>query len=142
MFLNTLFAASSPLAASALVASGGAIGALGRYHLGLVVTRLVGKETASAFPWATLSVNILGCFAMGLLFGWFIRQGATHESTRLLLGVGVLGGFTTFSSFGLELLVLLQRGALGSAFAYASASVAAGLAAVMIGAVLVNGAAA
>jgi fluoride exporter len=142
MFLNTLFAASSPLAASALVASGGAVGALGRYHLGLAVTRLVGKDTASAFPWATLAVNILGCFAMGLLFGWFIRQGATQESARLLLGVGVLGGFTTFSSFGLELLVLLQRGALAPALAYAGASVAAGLAAVVIGVALMKGAAA
>ncbi len=141
MFLNTLFAASSPLAASALVASGGAIGALGRYHLGRLVTQLVGPGPASAFPWATLAVNLAGCLAMGLLFGWFIRQGATHEGARLLLGVGILGGFTTFSTFGLELLVLLQRGAFVPALTYAAASLLAGLAAVFIGVAVMRGAA-
>ncbi|MGY6638392.1 MAG: fluoride efflux transporter CrcB [Erythrobacter sp.] len=141
MFLNTLFAASSPLAASALVASGGAIGALGRYQLGRLVIRLMGDEAARGFPWATFIVNLVGCLVMGLLFGWFIRQGATNEGMRLLLGVGVLGGFTTFSTFSLELLVLLQRGSFYSALLFAGGSLLAGLAAVFIGVAVMRGAA-
>lgn len=141
MFLNSIFAATSPLTASALVASGGAIGALGRYHLGVAVTRVIGDEAARSFPWATLLVNILGCLAMGVLTGWFIRQGATDENLRLFLGVGILGGFTTFSTFGLEMLTLVQRGSIMAAFGYTSASVLAGLAAVFIGLLMAKGAA-
>ncbi|MGY6551302.1 MAG: fluoride efflux transporter CrcB [Erythrobacter sp.] len=139
MFLNTIFAASSPVAASALVATGGAMGAVGRYQLGRLVTHLVGEETATNFPWATMVVNILGCFAMGLLFGWFIRQGATNETVRLFLGVGILGGFTTFSSFGLEMLVLLQRGTVMPALAYAGGSMVIGLGVLFIGMLMMRG---
>jgi fluoride exporter len=141
MFLNTLFAASSPVTASALVAAGGAVGALGRYHMGRLVVHALGNDPARAFPWATLAVNILGCLAIGLLYGWFIREGAANENLRLLLGVGILGGFTTFSTFGLETLTLMQRGALLCAFAYVAASVVVGLAAVFVGMSAVRGAA-
>lgn len=127
--------------ASTLVAAGGAVGALARYQLGRLVTFELGKEATSAFPWATLIVNLTGCLAMGLLFGWFIRQGATNESIRLLLGVGILGGFTTFSTFSLEMLLLMERGALGYAAGYAAVSVLAGLAAVFVGIAMMRGAA-
>jgi fluoride exporter len=141
MFLNTIFAATAPLTASALVAAGGAIGALGRYQLGRLVTNVVGNTAATSFPWATLGVNILGCLLIGLLYGWFIRAGATNENLRLLLGVGILGGFTTFSTFGLETLVLLERGAIIPALSYVAASVLVGLVAIFVGMAAIRGAA-
>ncbi len=120
----------SPLAASALVAFGGGGGALLRYITG----RALG---AGAFPWATLTVNVAGSFAMGLIAGWLARQGE-NESLRLLLAVGVLGGFTTFSAFSLELALMIERGALGSAAGYAAVSVIAGVAGLFAGLLLMR----
>jgi CrcB protein len=108
------------LSASLIVALGGALGAWLRFVAG----RLVG---ASTFPWATLTVNLIGSFAMGLLAGWLARHGSHGEAWRLLLGVGLLGGFTTFSAFSLELVLMIERGTLGSAALYAAASVVGGV---------------
>lgn len=127
----------SPLAASALVAIGGGIGALGRYQLGRAITHLVGA--GASFPWATLAVNVLGSLVMGLLFGWLARHGGAGETFRLLFGVGLLGGFTTFSAFSLELLLLVERGSTGLAVTYAGVSVLAGLAALYIGLLIARG---
>lgn len=132
-------AALSPLAASLTVALGGGIGALGRYQLGRAITHAMGA--ASGFPWATLCANVIGSMAMGLLFGWFARHGGANETIRLFIGVGLLGGFTTFSAFSLELLQLVQRGSPGLAVTYAGVSVAAGLAALYFGLLIVRGAA-
>jgi CrcB protein len=115
------------LAASLTVALGGGIGAWLRYATGVALGRAIGPAAATAFPWATLTVNVLGSLAMGLLAGWLARNGSLSEAWRLLLGVGVLGGFTTFSAFSLELALLIQRGNAGTAFAYAAISVLAGL---------------
>ena len=114
------------LVSSFSVALGGALGAWLRFAAG----RLIG---ATAFPWATLAVNLLGSFAMGLLAGWLARQGGSGEGWRLFLGVGVLGGFTTFSAFSLEIVTLAQRGAIGMAALYISASLAGGLVALLLG---------
>jgi fluoride exporter len=114
------------LSASLFVALGGGAGAWLRFVAG----RLIGSYS---FPLATLSVNIIGSFAMGLLAGWLVRQGSGTEGWRLLLGVGVLGGFTTFSAFSLEIVTLAQRGALASAALYAVLSLAGGIAALFIG---------
>jgi CrcB protein len=108
------------LQSSLLVALGGGAGAWLRFVAGRLVD-------ASAFPWATLGVNVIGSFAMGLLAGWLARNGNSTEGWRLLLGVGVLGGFTTFSAFSLEMAQLIQRGAPVQAGLYAAASLVAGV---------------
>ena len=118
------------LMSSLLVVVGGGLGAWLRFAIG----RLIGSI---GFPYATLTVNILGSFAMGLLVGWLARQGGPgsfdSEGWRLLLGVGVLGGFTTFSAFSLEIVTLAQRGAVGAAAAYAALSLVGGVIGLMAG---------
>jgi fluoride exporter len=121
------------LASSALVALGGAFGAWLRFLTGVAWTRAIGPAAATAFPLATLSVNVIGSLAMGLLAGWLARTGTAGESLRLLLGVGVLGGFTTFSAFSLEFALLVERGELGTAMAYVAVSLIAGFAALFAG---------
>ena len=109
------------LAASLYVAIGGALGSWLRYATG----RIIGP---TAFPWATLTVNVVGSFAMGLLAGWLARQGAAGaEGWRLLLGVGLLGGFTTFSALSLDFARLVERGALPMSVGYIVASLVAGI---------------
>ncbi|HOB14735.1 MAG TPA: fluoride efflux transporter CrcB [Novosphingobium sp.] len=114
------------LSHSALVALGGGLGAWLRYLVAQAWLRAIGPVAASAFPWATLSVNVIGSAAMGLLAGWLARHGQGGEEARLLLGVGVLGGFTTFSAFSLELVNLAERGELGGAALYAALSLGGG----------------
>ncbi len=80
------------------------------------------------FPWGTLLVNLLGCLLVGLLAGWLEGRDVLREEVRLALVVGVLGGFTTFSSFALEALQLLSHRGAGLAAAYVLASVAGGMA--------------
>ena len=126
----------APLLASALVALGGAIGSLLRYQVGRLMTHLIGVQAVTTFPWATLTVNVVGSLAMGLLAGTLARFGQGGEHWRLFVGVGVLGGFTTFSAFSLELFMLIDRHQGALAFTYAAVSVLAGLAAMFIGDIL------
>jgi CrcB protein len=105
-----------------LVMLGGALGAGARHLAGVAQLRWLGP----GFPWATLFVNLLGSLLMGLLAGWLVRAGGS-EQARLFLAVGILGGFTTFSAFSLELGLMLQRGELAPAMAYMLASVIGGL---------------
>ncbi|MEO1729865.1 MAG: fluoride efflux transporter CrcB [Pseudomonadota bacterium] len=133
-------ALSLPFMPSVLVALGGAVGAVGRYQLGRAVTHLAGPNTG--FPWGTLSANLLGSLAMGMLVGWLARHGTGNETMRLLLGVGLLGGFTTFSAFSLELVLLIERGSPGLALAYAAVSLLAGFAALYLGLVVMRAGAA
>jgi len=124
----------TPLAATLNVALGGAAGAVLRYQVGRVLTNALGVKTVMQFPWATLTVNIVGSLAMGLLAGWLARNGNEQsEQWRLLLGVGLLGGFTTFSAFSLEMMVLVERGQIAQSLLYAFVSVMAGLTALYIG---------
>jgi CrcB protein len=123
--------------ASLLVAAGGALGAWLRFATARAWATAIGPIAASAFPWSTLTVNVAGSLAMGLLAGWLARhggEGSVHpESWRLLLGVGVLGGYTTFSAFALEFALFVERGALGMAALYTGLSLLAGFAALFAG---------
>lgn len=123
----------SPLFASSLVALGGGAGAVLRYQLGRFLTQAWGPQAITGFPWATLTANLLGSLAMGLLAGWLARHGQGDETSRLLLGVGLLGGFTTFSAFSLEMMVLIERGQLPLALTYVAISVLGGLVALYTG---------
>ena len=126
--------------ASALVAAGGAFGAWLRFLATHLCAALLGPARAAAFPWATLSANVLGSLAMGLLVGWLARHGG-GEAWRLLLGVGVLGGFTTFSSFALEVVLMAERGAMIHAALYIALSLIAGFGGLLGGLLLMRGAA-
>ena len=127
-------AALSPFAASLNVAIGGGVGALLRYQLGRGMTHWLGPQVVTAFPWATLTVNVIGSMAMGLLAGWLARHGSAQgEQLRLLLGVGLLGGFTTFSAFSLEMVMMIERGQYLFASLYAVLSFALGITGLMVG---------
>ncbi len=112
-----------------LVMAGGAVGAGARH--------LVNRGTLSAFgpgwPWGTLTVNLLGGLLMGLLVGVLARAAAGGDNWRLLLGTGVLGGFTTFSAFALDTVGMVQRGDLASALGYVLLSVAGAIVALFLG---------
>lgn len=113
-----------------LVMVGGAIGSALRYHAGKYSLALYGP----GWPWGTLFVNVSGGLVMGLFAGWFALRGSEGgEPMRLLIAVGLLGGFTTFSSFSLETLALIERGALASALLYILVSVIASVGAVALG---------
>ena len=128
----------SPLVATSYVALGGAIGSVLRYQVGRGMTHWLGPNAITAFPWATLTVNIAGSLAMGLLAGFLARHGQGGEQWRLFLGVGLLGGFTTFSAFSLELMLLIERHQAGQAFLYGAVSVLAGLSAMYLGLIVMR----
>lgn len=109
----------------AIVALGGAIGSVCRYLTGLFMTRLFGPS----FPWGTITVNIIGSFAIGLLTELVARRLNASMELRLLIVVGFLGGFTTFSSFSLDTVALIEKGALMTALTYVAASLFVSLAA-------------
>ncbi|ALD02655.1 MAG: fluoride efflux transporter CrcB [Acinetobacter sp.] len=104
------------------VALGGAIGASLRYGTGVFLIK-----PNSLFPWATWSINILGCLLAGIFFAYSQKFPILQNEARLFLMVGILGGFTTFSSFGLETFQLLKHGQASLAFGYALSSVVVGI---------------
>ena len=107
---------------------GAAIGAGARHLVGGAMLARLGP----GFPWGTLSINIAGSLLMGVLIGWLARSGGT-EAARLFFGVGVLGGFTTFSAFSMEFWTLFERGQAMQAFSYVLASVVGAIAACGLG---------
>jgi CrcB protein len=124
----------SPIVAALHVFLGGGVGALLRYQLGRAMTHWLGVQAVTTFPWATLAANALGSMLMGVLAGWLARHGSGEgEQLRLLLGVGMLGGFTTFSSFSLEMVLLMQRGQYTLAGLYAFLSLALGISGLIFG---------
>ncbi|MFD4428955.1 fluoride efflux transporter CrcB [Nocardia sp. NPDC058497] len=111
----------------AAISVGGGLGASARFAAGHWWPVRPGE-----FPWSTLAVNVSGCFAIGVLMVAVTELRAAPKLVRPFLGVGVLGGFTTFSTFALELRTLIDTGAVGTAVAYLGLSVLAGLGAVAV----------
>lgn len=117
------------------VALGGALGSLGRYFVVGQATRWFGI----AFPWGTLTVNVVGGLVIGLLAETMALKWSVTQEMRLFLITGVLGGFTTFSAFSLEVVALIERGEMGSAVSYVVASVLLSVGAVFVGIALIRG---
>ena len=107
---------------------GGAVGSGARYLTGRAMLSLLGPD----YPFGTLAVNLIGGLLMGVLVGVLARNTAS-ETWRLLLGVGVLGGFTTFSAFSLDVVSMIERSAIGVAFGYVLVSVIGSIAALFAG---------
>ena len=111
----------------AAVALGGALGSVARFVVAAVM-----RQAAPAWPWGTLIVNVVGSFAIGVLFAWFAARPA-HEAWRLGLITGVLGGFTTFSAFSIETLELAKTGGIGAGAAYVAVTLVLGFGACALG---------
>jgi CrcB protein len=117
-----------------LMSLGGAAGVNARYWLGVWMSRRVSPQ----FPWATFCINVTGSFAIGLLT-ILLAQWLPHPNVRLLLIVGFLGGYTTFSSYSYETLTLAERGEWLLALLYSAGSVVLGLVAVVLGVAIGRG---
>jgi len=126
------------IASSLYVAAGGGLGAWMRMLVGRGWVAALGPVRAGVFPYGTLTVNVLGSLFMGLLVGFLARFGSASESARLFLTVGLLGGFTTFSSFSLDIVTLIERGQTGTAAFYAALSLVAGVAGLFAGLMLMR----
>ncbi len=119
-----------------LVGAGGALGAMARYGSGVVITRLWGV----AFPFGTIFVNVAGSLLMGLLIGALARFTPPWQAeARLFVAVGLLGGFTTFSAFSLDVVTLVERGATVQAVMYMAVSVIVSVLALLAGLLLIRG---
>jgi CrcB protein len=117
-----------------LVMAGGAVGAALRFQLARML-----PVSASGWPWPTFFANVAGGLAMGVLAAWALRRGGAGAPLQLLLGVGLLGGFTTFSAFSLEMAKMVERSQMMLALSYAMASVVLALLAVFAGLALGRG---
>ncbi|PTN10009.1 fluoride efflux transporter CrcB [Nitrosomonas aestuarii] len=118
----------------AAVGTGGALGAISRYSVSLAATHWMGH----GFPWGTLTVNITGSFLMGMLIAVFAHIWHPPETWRLFFVTGFLGGFTTFSTFSLDIVTLYERGEMLSAGFYGMASVVLSISALFAGMALVR----
>ncbi|NDW07266.1 fluoride efflux transporter CrcB [Jiella pacifica] len=117
-----------------IVALGGGIGAALRHLSGMAALRLLG----AGFPYGTMFVNVLGSFVMGVFIELLARRFGASDELRLFFATGVLGGFTTFSSFSLDTAFLYERGDLVLAAVYVIGSVVVGVAALFAGLALVR----
>jgi CrcB protein len=119
-----------------LVFLGAGLGGAFRHGVNLGCARFCGV----GFPWGTLTVNVVGSFAMGVLAAWLgTRAGEGSPLARLFLTTGVLGGFTTFSAFSLDAVALWENGAAASTMVYVLSSVALSLGGLILGLALVRG---
>ena len=116
-----------------IVALGGALGASLRYFVNVAAPRLLGH----GFPYATMTVNVVGSFLMGLLVVILAEKSGTRFAPFLM--TGVLGGFTTFSAYSLDAITLYERGQIGLAFVYVAGTVIVALAALFLGMTIARG---
>jgi CrcB protein len=112
-----------------LVFVGGGLGSMLRHAVNVGAARMFGF----GFPFGTFIVNVTGSLVMGLIAGWFALRGDASQSWRLFLTTGILGGYTTFSSFSLDAALLYERGAVGLAALYVAASVVLSIAGLFAG---------
>ena len=115
------------------VGAGSFLGGAARYLVSLAM-----KGFSKGFPWATLAVNLVGCFLIGLMWGVFSKNGTEGSNWALFLTVGLCGGFTTFSTFSKEALVMLQGGNVWGFAGYVAISLVAGIVLVALGYFLVR----
>jgi CrcB protein len=113
---------------------GGGIGAALRHGVNLACARLLGLS----FPWGTLFVNVTGSLVMGLLAAYFAFKGGASQHVRLLLTTGVLGGYTTFSAFSLDVALLYERGEIALAVGYVLISVVLSVAGLFLGLAIIR----
>jgi CrcB protein len=111
-----------------VIALGGGLGAVARYGLAELLPAQPGR-----FPWATFTTNVVGCFLIGVLMVLVTEVWSAHRLVRPFLGVGILGGFTTFSTYAVETRGLLRPGTVGVAFAYAAGTLICAMLAVITG---------
>jgi CrcB protein len=112
-----------------LVMIGGAIGAALRYEVGRIALHRIGPD----FPWGTLIVNLTGGLFMGMLAGFMFTRTPPDQNLWMFVGVGLLGGFTTFSAFSFDLFAMLERGQIALASVYAGGSMVGSVALLFIG---------
>jgi CrcB protein len=117
---------------SLAVAVGGALGSLSRYGM----DRLIERRVASVFPWATFAINISGCVVVGAVIAALVDRHHTPEWLRVGMVMGVLGGYTTFSTYGQESYELLRGGHAAVGVVYAAGSVVIGVLAVALGTII------
>jgi fluoride exporter len=117
-----------------IVFLGGGIGSMLRHGVNVLSARWLG----TGFPYGTLTVNITGSIVMGLLAGYFAFKGEAAQSWRLFLMTGILGGYTTFSAFSLDAILLYERGQIGQALAYVGASGAVSIFGLFAGLMLIR----
>ena len=118
-----------------IVALGGAVGASLRHLTSLLTLRWFGPN----FPWGTLTVNIVGSFLMGVFIELLARKFDSSQELRLLIATGIMGGFTTFSAFSLDVAVMWERGATLTAAGYVLASVMLSILALFAGLAVIRG---
>lgn len=117
-----------------LVGAGGAAGSITRYLSQILITRYY----PSSFPWATLAVNITGCFLIGIIYAFSDKGNLLSPEMRILLATGFCGGFTTFSTFAYENVSFLREGELLYTFLYIAASIVIGFLATYVGVLVVK----
>ena len=114
------------------VALGGAIGASGRHLLGMATLKALGPD----YPYGTMMANVIGGFFMGVLAGWLALKVNGADNLRLFIGVGLLGGFTTFSAFSLDAVLMYEKKAYSALLSYVGGSVILSIGALMMGLIL------
>ena len=111
-----------------VVGAGSFIGGVGRY----LISQCIQTKRVGAFPYGTLTVNVIGCFLIGIVFG-ISSKGNFNPTWQLFLTTGILGGFTTFSAFSMETVNLMRTGQAGSAMVYVTLSLVVGVFATFVG---------